>query len=253
MISRPLVCYVLKASVRDRLFIALLLAVAVCASLAIFMGSAAIVEAKQFVVVFAAAGLRLAAVATLTLFIVFYIRRAFETRDIDFLLSRPLSRPQFILSHAVAFIALAVFVGLIAAMPLVLLAAPYVGVNALLWAATLLIELVIVAMASLFFAMVVPSAAGGVLSVFGLYTLSRLMGEILGILKNGLELPGYEVMGFIMHMISLAVPRLDLMAQSSWVVHGADPGLMLFLIAQGIVYSALLAAAATIDLIRRQF
>ena len=51
----------------------------------------------------------------------------------------------------------------------------------------------------------------------------------------------------------LILPRLDLLVRSSWLVHGveADLGLGIVLV-QGLVYTAVLAAAASFDFERRQ-
>jgi len=103
MFSWPLVTYVLMAALRDRLIVSLIVLVAVGTSLSVFIGSSAILEKDQFALVFAAAGLRFAGVAGLVLFTVFYVRRAFDTKDIEFLLARPVSRFSFLFSHAVAF------------------------------------------------------------------------------------------------------------------------------------------------------
>src|SRR5262245_40850313 len=110
--SWPLVKYVLTAAFRHRLLISLLILLLVSVSLAIFMCSVARVEHTRFALVFAAGGLRLAGVTGLVLFAVFHIRRSFESKDVEFLLSRPVSRVQFLFSCAIAFILLGVIFGL---------------------------------------------------------------------------------------------------------------------------------------------
>ena len=102
-----LVKYILTAALRDRLLLGFLFLVGVGISLSIFLGSAAITEKDQFSVVFTAGGLRIGGLLTLVLFTVFYLRRSFETRDVEYLLSRPLSRLQFLLAHSIAFSILA--------------------------------------------------------------------------------------------------------------------------------------------------
>jgi hypothetical protein len=73
LISLPLISYVLRAAVRDKLVLSLLILMVVGTSVAIFIGSSAVIEADQFAMVFAAGGLRLAGVLGLTLFAVFFI------------------------------------------------------------------------------------------------------------------------------------------------------------------------------------
>ena len=89
--SLPLIVYVLRAAVRDRLVVAMLVLLAMAVSLSIFFGSSAINEQKQFAAVFSAGSIRILNVFGLCLFVVFFIRRSFESRDIDFILTLPVS------------------------------------------------------------------------------------------------------------------------------------------------------------------
>ena len=255
MISYPLVRYVLMSALRDRLILSLVLMVMTGTALAVFLGAPALIEGGQFSVVFAAGGLRFAGVAGLVLFVVTHMRRSFESRDIDFLLARPLSRTGFILSHALAFTFIAVLIG--GAITLAVMAASLgnIGDGTGLWAVSFMVELIIMAQAALFFSMVVTSTAGGTMAVFGLYILARLMGQLLGIASAGAMMHGFAVLQNGMYVISMVVPRLDLMAQTSWLVYpdaagGIGYG---FIVLQGLVYSALLIVATMIDLRRRQF
>ena len=71
--------------------------------MAAFFGASVITEQDEFARTFAAFGFRLFGVVSLVFFVVGYIRRCFENRDIDYLLSRPIGRISFILTHASAF------------------------------------------------------------------------------------------------------------------------------------------------------
>ena len=272
MLSWPLVKYVLTAALRDRLILVLSIMVLVGAALSVFLGSSAVTESDRFALVFAAAGLRFAGVAGLVLFVVSYIRRAFESRDVDFLLSRPLSRVTFLCSHAAAFSLLAFFVAVLVTVS-VFAVAPHHAAAATgswegpaaslenaqggigLWGLSLAAEFIIMANTALFFAMVLPGATAGSMASFGLYVLARLMGELLGIVNTGSYTAGYHLLAAVMKIISLIVPRLDLMAQSSWLVYGAAGSAIGagFILSQCVIYSALLVLAAIIDLVRRQF
>jgi len=257
MISRPLVRYILTAALRDRLVLSLFLLMAVGTSIAVFLGSAAIIETDYFAVVFAGGGLRVAGAAGLILFIVFYLRRSFDGKDVDFLLARPLSRSCFLLSHAVAFMILALFVAVAVFVTVCLLPSSTLGPGYGLWGASLLAEYIILANATLFFAMVLPNAAVCSLVIFAFYVLARIIGQILGIIKAGLvNATGFDLLGGIMHAISMVIPRLDLMAQTSWLVYGPDQAAAIgyeFILLQAFLFSALAIAAAFVDLVRRQF
>lgn len=254
-VSPPLVRYVLMAAFRDRLVLSLILVTMIGASLSVFLGSSALIEHEQFGMVFAAGGLRFAGVAGLVLFVVFHMRRSFDSKDVEFLLSRPISRSAFIFSHGVAFSILALAVAVAISLAVFAVNPGGMGAGHVLWAFSIVIELIIMANAALFFSMVVTSAAGGALAVFGLYILARLMGQLIGI--AGVALGGFAVpiLQPIMNVVAMVVPRLDLMGQTSWLVYPdsiGDVGFG-FILMQGALYTALLICAALVDLRRRQF
>lgn len=249
----PIVRYVLTAAIRDRLIPSLFVILALCASISIFLGSAAVVESGQFAAVFAASSLRFAAVFGLCLFVVFFIRRSFENKDVEYLLSSPVGRSSFILSHAAAFCLLAVIMGCLVMAGVAALVPHDYWHAALLWGASLIVELLIMVNVALFFAMVLPSATTGVMATMGLYILARLTGELLGIVDHEPSSVIFMGLSFAMQLISLIVPRLDLMAQTSWLIYG-EPSLgWFYIIGQAAVYSALVLTAAIVDLSRRQF
>jgi len=254
MISLPLIKYVLTAAFRDKLVLSLFLLVLVGASLATFLGSSAVTESDQFTVVFASGGLRIAAILGLVMFIVFHMRRSFETKDVDYLLTRPISRISFLLSHAIAFSLLAIMFAVFVSAAVYFLGGATIESGFYIWSFSLMIEFMIMANAALFFAMVLPNAAASAMAVFALYLLSRLIGQLLGIVETGLDLPGFIYLSYLMQFISLVIPRLDLMAQTSWLIYGPSENIgYLFIALQGLVYSALLVTASLVDLVKRQF
>lgn len=256
MLSFPLVRYVLTAALRDRLVIALVLAILVGSSLSVFLGTSAIIEDAQFSLVFASGGLRFVGVMGLILFVVFYVRRSFDARDVEFLLSRPITRTGFIFSHALALSILAVAIGLAVGLGVLMIYPKILGQGGYgLWLVSITVEFIIMANASFFFAMVLSSAAASALAVFGLYILARLMGQLLGIAEASQGTPFFEALDGIMYGVSMVVPRLDLLGQTTWLIYPDMPRDIGFgfVLIQGAVYSALLICAALIDLKKRQF
>ncbi len=251
-----LVKYILSAAMRDRLLLSFLLLVCIGVSLSIFLGSAAIIEKDQFSLVFMASGLRIGGVFTLVLFVVFYIRRSFETRDVDYLLSRPITRFQFLLSHMVAFFVLASVAAFIIFTIIWIMAGaglPQMGL--LMWGGSIWAEYMMMVMVALFFALVLSSAVSATLITLAFYVLARLMGDILGIVNTDTgESGAIFFLEKIMSLISIFIPRLDLMGQSSWLLYGMDETVRLpFIFLQGTVFCGLVFFAAFIDLKRRQF
>lgn len=248
-----LVRYVLMAALRDKLVASFFLALVIAISLSLFLSSAAVVEQAKFALVFASGGLRLFVSLALILFVVFHMRRSFDTKDVDFLLSRPISRLSYILSHAVAFSLLAVALSLLSAGALAAISGGALGQAELVWIASLCAEAVIMVNVSLFFAMVVSSAVGAALACFGFYLLGRMMGQILGIIDTE-SAPWAAIFEWPMQFISLFMPRLDLMGQTSWLVYGLGDGVGLsYVMGQAAIFVFLVLCAALVDLVRRQF
>lgn len=246
--------YVLKAALRDKLIISLIILVALGLSVSVFIGSTAVIEANQFALVFAAGGLRVIGVLGLVLFVVFYVRRSFDNKDVEYLLSRPISRVNFIFSHSIAFSLLACFFALIISSAVFLLSINHFGVGHFLWSISLMFELIIMVNVALFFSMVLPSAASVSLAVLAFYVFSRIMGQLLGIIDQGMSIAGFEYISVIFQLISLIIPRLDLMAQTNWLVYGVFYETSLaFIVIHGVGYSLFVALAAVVDLVRRQF
>jgi ABC-type transport system involved in multi-copper enzyme maturation permease subunit len=247
--------YVLTAALRDRLLLGFFLLLFVGVSLSIFIGSSAINESDQFSLVFAASGLRIGSNLALILFIVFYLRRSFESRDVEYLLSRPISKLQFLMAHFFAFSLLALMVSILVTvtlmiMPLVASSEP----DFILWGLSLWVELNIMAAIAVFFSLVLSSAVTASLATFSFYVLSRLIGDILGIIEAGHTVGIYALMEKTMLVISIFIPRLDLMAQSAWLLYGVTDNINWpFILGQGIIFTGFVYTAALLDLNKRQF
>jgi hypothetical protein len=273
MISKHLVKYVLTAAVRDKLMMTLVLMILMGAAVAAFMGSASVNEQGSFAMVFGAGGLRFLGVTGIVLFCCFYVRRSFDSKEVEFLLSRPISRLCFLFSHAAAFSLLAFLIALAITGTVFMLGRPDLGGLAV-WGASLAVEFSIMAVAALFFSMVLSSAAGSALATLGFYALSRMVGVLLGITSLPPENWIFAILGGVMKLISVIIPRLDMMGQTTWLVYGVEGsggtkflpeagayavsmmvhlGLAGFIGLQGIVFVSLLLAAASYDFMRKQF
>jgi hypothetical protein len=142
------------------------------------------------------------------------------------------------------------------------------------WGFSIAIENMIMAVTALFFSMVLSSAAGSALATLGVYVLARLMGTLLGIAAMTPEKLVFAVLNNVMDIVSIVVPRLDLMGQTSWLVYGVEGsggidfleragtyahrlmetlGIMGFMATQGILFIGLMLFASAFDFLRRQF
>lgn len=246
--------YILMAAMRDKLVLSLFLLMVVGACLAIFLGSAALIEEDLFVIVFTAGILRIVGVLGLVLFVVFYIRRSFDNKDVDYLLSRPISRGAYVMAHILCFSLMGVITALFLGLALFSIGPSAIGSGHVVWIFSMMAELVIMANVAFFFSMVLTSASSSAFSCLGFYALARVMGQILGILDANIGLSNILLVDYLMRLIGMIIPRLDLMGQTTWLIYGInDNAEIVFIGVQAILCTMLLAAAAFFDLKRRQF
>ena len=249
----PLVKYVLLAAARDKLILSMLIVFAVASSLAIFLGDSAITEKDQFTLIFAASGLRIISVIGLVLFVVFFVRRSFDSKDIEFLLSRPVGRVNLIFSYALAFSIMSLCVGIAVGFNVWALAPHLFDQGHIVWVASVISEQVIMVNTAFFFAMYISSAASASMATMGVYVLGRLMGQLLGIIDSPL-VDSDGLFAMALQLVSVITPRLDLLGQTSWLIYGVDShDTIIFAIVQGAVFSLLVLSAASLDFFRRQF
>ncbi len=272
-ISFPLLRYVIIAALRDKIVFTLFLMILLGSSTAIFLGSATVTEENAFSVVFMAGGLRFLGVIGVVLFTCFHIRRSFDNKEIEFLLSRPISRVSFLVSHVAAFVIIAIIIAFVISMSIAVFSQPnFFGL--LLWGGSLAIEYIIIATFALFFSMVLSSASGSALACLGIYVLARMMGTLLGISSSPNDSYLFEFLGKVMEFISIIIPRLDLMAQTEWLVYGIDNlnsvefmrnatdfsknlvnmlGIVGFIVIQAAIFTALLLSATIVDFLKKKF
>lgn len=248
--------YVLLTAMRDRLFFGLLIGILAAAYISSVLGSTAMLETEQMTLSFTAASARVIIMVGIIVFIGFHMRNAFDAREIDVLLSRPISRTTLVLSYWMGFVTVVTLLVL----PTILLVYVVGALNLtgfFLWSASLILESWMVVSIALFAALTVKSGVGTVLSSLAIYTLSRMMGFFVATSKTGVLFQTQEVnvgARWIMEAISVVVPRLDFFAKSQWLIYGAKSydDLWLFLV-QGAVFIPLLLAASVIDFKRKQF
>lgn len=248
--------YILLTALRDRLFAGLLFGVVVAALISGSMGDMAMVEAEQLKLVYAAASARLVVVVGLIVFACFHLRNAFDTREIDVFLSRPISRRNLVLSYWLGFSLVAL-----------LLVTPSIGVVYLVgalntkgfavWALSFALESLLVVAVALFCAFTLKSAVSAVMTSLGFYVLSRMMGFFIATSKSSLLFRSQDwnrASEFFMDKLAIFVPRLDFFAKTEWLVYGlANNGELRLLLLQAVIYIPVLLAAAVIDFRNKQF
>lgn len=248
--------YVLLTATRDRLFLGLLVGIILAAYISSVLGSTAMLETEQMTIAFTAASARVIIMVGVIVFIGFHMRNAFDAREIDVLLSRPISRTTLVMSYWVGFAAVATCL----VIPTIIMLAIIGTLNQtgfLLWSVSLLLESWLVVSIALFAALTVKSGVGTVLSSLAIYVLSRMMGFFLATTNATTLFKEHEInvgAQWLMKIIALVVPRLDFFAKSNWLIYGAKSYEELTLFAlQSTIFIPLLIAASVIDFKRKQF
>jgi hypothetical protein len=253
---KTIIRYTLLTAGRDWLFIGLLAIIAIAYGLSVFTGGTALVEQEQMSLAYFAGSSRIAMQVGLIVFVCFHVRRLFDNREIESMLSKPISRPQFVVAYWLAFVMLG-FVAVIPVIVLMKLAFSPNPVGLAYWASSLVLEISLVLAFALVASLILGSAVTAVMASFAFYMISRLMGFFVATLDQpSLMNSGKygQLMSNIMLVLSTVIPRLDLYAKSSWLIYGIDGQNDLWVFqAQSIVFIGVLLAMAVFDFKRKQF
>ncbi len=254
---RTVIRYVLITALRDRLFIGVLATIILATGISAALAATSMIEVQEMTLSFSAAVSRVILMLGLVVFVAFHIRHAFDNREIDVLLSRPISRPMLVLSYWMAFSAVATVVTILTV--LVVLAIGVLDtVGFAVWAGSLLLEAWLIVAFTLFGALILKSGVMVVLTSLGFYALSRMMGFFLATMGGRTLFESVEWNSYARHLVdalAVLVPRLDFFAKSRWLSYGVSmwPDEIWLFVAQTAVFVPLLLTAAIIDFRRRQF
>lgn len=253
-----LIRYVLLIALRDRLFLGMLAAILCSTGLSSVLAATSTIEAHEMTLSFAAATARLILMLGLVVFVAFHLRHAFDSREVDVMLSRPISRPRLVFAYWVAFAVIALLMTLLALAVLYALGplslSGYAG-----WAFSLILEAWLMVAFTLFAALILRSGVATVLAAFGFYALSRMMGFFLvtvsgrTLFSSSVELNTLATRSI--EWLSIAVPRLDFFAKTRWLNYGMEnpQSDMLLCALQAGIFIPLLLVAAVMDFRKRQF
>jgi hypothetical protein len=243
--------YTLLEAWRNRFPVLVLAVIAVLYVIGMFVRELAITESTQVQVGFVAASTRLAAVFVVALYVLQGLAREAQDKIAEIIFSLDLPRAIYVLGKFLAYATLCAVVSAICALPVVILAP---GGGALAWGASLMLELWLIAAASVFcmatFSQLLPAAT----FVAGFYLLGRSITAIQ--LMSTSTLAGNDwgahAAAIIADSLSLLMPRLDAFTQTAWLLEARPvPITAGSMIAQMLIYVGLLLAAAMFDLYRR--
>lgn len=246
--------YILRNGLRDRLYLGLFLTLIATFSISIFLGSTMMVEQQQSTAAFVAGSSRAALAIGMILFVCLTVNRAFENKEVEFIISKPISREQFILGYLGGFFlaAFLIFLPLVTAIFFVTKAN---SVGLLIWSASLLAEILIVISFALLASLILKNSFSAIMASFAFYLISRLM----GVFVMAIELPQdlndakNHALATALKFLSAIFPRLDLFSQSSWLNYGVENANLKIIILQSAIYIPLLIFMAFHDFKKKQF
>ncbi len=251
----PIIKYILLSGLRDRLYIGVFISLVASFGLSIFLGSTFMIEASETTAAFIAGSSRIILVVGMILFVCLAIHRAFTHKEIEFMLAKAISRHRFILAYLIGFLtAAALIVTPLILTILILTKTDKTGL--LLWSLSLFLELWIVISFAILTSLILRSSFAAILSTMAFYLISRLM----GIFVLAINLPQdfvqikNNILPSILKIISLFFPRLDLFAQSQWMVYGiSDFSQIKIILLQSLIYIAMMTFMSFYDFSRKQF
>lgn len=254
MIATPILTiakFTFLESIKNRLFILMLLGVISLLGLTLFITELAITETMQIQSAVMAMILRLFAVFVTCTFVITSTIREFNDRCFELIISLPLDRHTYLLGKMAGFSVLNVLIAMIMSMPLLL----STEITQLaFWCVSLICELSILTAFSLLCLITYRHVTIVFSIVAAFYFLSRTMSTIQLIAGSAiLETADltHKIMTIIIDAIALILPALEKFCRTEWLVYGGDQNL--FIIGQTVIYLTLLLAAASFDLRRKNF
>ena len=242
--------FTLLEAARSRLVWLVFGAVLVLCLASFLVRELAITESQRLQLAFLASMLRATNALLIAAYIISTLHREFNDKVPALILAMDVPRSHFVLGKSLGLGITAALIALSCALPLALLAPVAAWWP---WAVSLLLEAWIISAVSLFCGFSLRSVAAGLLFTVGFYVLAKSMATIQLISHSSLEIAStaHRYMTGLLDTLALLLPRLDLFAQTRWLVDGLDNVHLLALAAQALLFVALVSSAAMIDLYRR--
>jgi ABC-type transport system involved in multi-copper enzyme maturation permease subunit len=254
---KTIIKYTLLTASRDLLFIGLCVIILMAYGFSVFVGTTALVEQSQMSMAYFAGASRIILVTGLIVFVCFHVRRSFDNREVESILSKPISRTQFVVAYWLGFCVLAAVSVIPVIIIMGLLEQPDL-IGLLAWASSLVLEISIIVAFAMLASLIMKSAVSSVLSSFSFYLISRLMGFFIATMDTPSSLMHTGKFGgifeFILKIIANILPRLDLFAKSEWLIYGISEQKDIWVFpVQSLVFISLLLAVSVFDFKRKQF
>jgi len=248
--------YIFLTAIRDWLYVGLFLLLLAAFGISIVLGGTALVERNPMTTSYIAGAGRMIFAIGMILFVCFHIRRSFDNKEVEFILSKSISRHKFIFAYLLGFSLVASIVLAIIIVPLFFIQSG--GFGLFYWALSLFLEMIILISFATLASLILRSAISSVLASLGFYMISRMMGFFVLTIKlpeSFRDLSTSDgVMKSLLKVLSVVFPRLDLFANSEWLVYGiVDFSNIKLIIIQSLIYIPLMIFMSFYDFNNKQF
>jgi len=251
-----LIKYILLTAIRDRLYIGLFIALIAAFGISAILGSTSLVEANQMSIVYIAGSSRMIFVIGMILFTCFYVRRSFDNKEVEFILSKSISRHNFIFSYLIGFVLVSLLIFIPITIALLLAKANPIGLT--FWLFSILCEILIIVSFGVLSSLILKNVISSILATLSFYILARMMAFFV----LTIDLPDSyadfnSVQRFLkssLKYLSFIFPRLDLFAKSDWLIYGINDyrGIIITTV-QSLIYIPLMTFMSFFDFSKKQF
>lgn len=247
--------YILLNGIRDRLYLGVILSLVLVFAVSTVFGSTFILEQQETTAVFGASSSRLIFIFGITLFVCISLNRSFDSKEIEFIISKSISRQNIILAYIIGYVfaAALILVPLILAL-IFLTNANEVGI--IYWSLTLISEALLVIIFAILATLILENVFSSILASVFFYILSRLMSIFVLTIKfpDSYQSFADHILPSTLKLISVVFPRLDLFAQSEWLIYGISNLIEIkIIILQSLIYIPLLVFMSFYDFRKKQF
>lgn len=254
---QSMIRYLFLSAWRDRTFYGLVAILIFASLVSFFLGNTALVEQKQMQLAYIAGSHRVILVVGVVLLICLQVRQQFHNKEIELFLAMPQPRHKLILAYMLAYS----FISVLITVPTIILVvwkSDQSAVAVLVWALSLIAELILISLFALAASLIIDGSVVAIFASMAFYIVSRMMGFVSSAIPMNFRLPGEGWVEYLIEMVvklvSIFIPRLDLFANTSWLIYGIDNDSNIWLvIGQFFIYLLLLWAITATDFNRKQF
>lgn len=241
-------------SLRNRLFLLLLLVASISFAMVEFIGDLAITEHRVTQVAILAAFLRISAVIVVTLFVVSSAVRELQDKTLEMILAMPIRRSSYYLGKLIGYLYMAMLVSIIFAVLLMFYAE---SEQVAIWTISLFLELLLIVGLSLVMLFTFSQVPAALTAVFLIYGASRIVSSLLLMSKYPLMAhtsAGQQFIDGFIELMTWLLPDLHKFTQTEWLTYNtAEWSMLLPLLGQTLIYLIFLSFIAMFDFYRKNF